>query len=68
MNNECYGVLLYLIQIISIYNALLSGYNIKKIGENKYELTSKRKENIDMKLGDLINNIVSLNLTSNTLV
>lgn len=34
-------VLLYLIQIISIYNAILMGWNVKKLGKNTYELTKK---------------------------
>lgn len=32
-------LLLYLIQIISIYNAILMGWNVKKLGKNTYELT-----------------------------
>lgn len=34
-------LLLYLIQIISIYNAILLGWNVKKLGKNTYELTKK---------------------------
>ena len=34
-------LLLYLIQIISIYNAILMGWNVKKLGKNTYELTKK---------------------------
>jgi len=68
MNNEYYNIMLYLIQIISIYNALMMGYNVKKIGTNKYELTIKRTDVADIKLDEVINNIVSFNIISNTLV
>ena len=68
MNNEYYNIMLYLIQIISIYNALMMGYNVKKIGINKYELTIKRTDDADIKLDEVINNIVSFNIISNTLV
>jgi hypothetical protein len=58
MNSEYYNVLLCIIQIISIYNALIMGWNVKKIGINTYELTIKKNNIVNMKLEDLINNIV----------
>lgn len=67
MNSSEYdNLLLFLIQIISIYNALMMGCNVRKIGVNKYELTIKRKDISEMNLTDFINNVVSFNITSNT--
>lgn len=37
-------IILYIIQIATLYNAKLLGWNIRKIGERKYEL-SKELEN-----------------------
>jgi hypothetical protein len=58
MNTE-YNLLLCIIQIISIYNALMLGWNIKKIGRNKYKLIIKNENIAKMKLTDIVNNIVS---------
>jgi hypothetical protein len=63
--------MLYLIQIIAICNALILGYNVKKIGVNKYKLILKKTaaQNIQNMQNDnfeeLINNIISFNMISN---
>lgn len=49
-------LLLYLIQIISIYNAILMGWNVKKLGKNTYELTKK----IDVSNNNLTNFIEAI--------
>lgn len=52
-------LLLYLIQIISIYNAILMGWNVKKLSKNTYELTKKIDVSDDnlMKIIDAITHL-----------
>ncbi|QKF93904.1 hypothetical protein QKU48_gp0446 [Fadolivirus algeromassiliense] len=58
MNTE-YNILLYILQIVSIYNAIVMGWDVKKIGMNTYELTKKniRDKNID--LNEFVNSLIS---------
>lgn len=60
MNNQNI-LLLYLIQIISIYNAILMGWNVKKLGKNTYELTKK----IDVSDNNLTNFVEAITQISN---
>lgn len=60
MNNEYYFILLYLVQIISLYNAISMGWTVKKIGVNKYELSTKNKEIGNIELSQFMINIVSI--------
>jgi len=54
-----HNLILYVLQIISIYNAILTGWKVKKIGYNTYEFTKKIN---DYPLNDFINNIVTLSI------
>jgi len=58
MNTEYKYILLFVVQIITIYNALMLGCTVKKIGNNKYELTIKNDNLIKMNLNDFIHQIV----------
>nr|QBK88892.1 MAG: hypothetical protein LCMiAC01_05740 [Mimivirus LCMiAC01] len=60
------GLIIYILQIITLYNAVIKGWKIKKIGSHKYIL-SKHIENIEhfkehFELKSFINNIVKLNI------
>ena len=66
MNNQTNIFMLLLIQIITIHNAISLGWNVRKIGINRYELTIK-KSRIDNawnipNLEKIINDIVSYKL------
>ena len=61
-------ILLYIIQIISIYNAIKLGWNIKKIGKNKYELTRPRESMEDFCLETFIRSITNINLENSAVV
>lgn len=65
MNTEYCNVLLYILQIISIYNAMIMGWDVKKIGFNKYELTKKNIRDQNIKLDNFINQIVSFDFITN---
>lgn len=54
-----YIIVLYVLQIMSIYNAIIMGWNVKKIGSNKYELTKKYITGQNIELTDLVNKLVS---------
>jgi len=56
--NGYYFILLYLVQVISLYNAMSMGWEIKKIGVNKYELTTKNKEIGNIRLRDFLCSIL----------
>ncbi len=50
--------MIWLIQIITIYNAILIGFTVKQIGINKYEFTTKNKDAKHIDLKHLIDIIV----------
>lgn len=54
-------LIIYIMQIISVYNAILLGWKVKKIGNNKYELSIKNVEAENINLLDFINKLVSCN-------
>ena len=57
MNSKMF--ILWFVQIMTINNAISLGWNIKKIGSNKYELTLKKNsQNINC-FERMIKNIVS---------
>jgi len=65
MNKKYHILLLYLIQVISIYNAIRLGYEVKKISNNTYEFTIKNKT---ICLHDFIDEITSFDLKTAALV
>ena len=65
MNKKYHILLLYLIQVISIYNAIRLGYEVKKISNNTYEFTIKNKM---ICLHDFIDEITSFDLKTAALV
>ena len=56
--NEYYFILLYLVQIISLNNVMSMGWDVKRIGVNTYELTTKNKEIGNIKLRDFLCSII----------
>lgn len=62
MNTEYHNIILYLIQIVSIYNAIIIGWNVRKIGINKYELSTKNNNIADFGLREIIETIVTFNI------
>lgn len=65
MNTEYYNILLYILQIISIYNAIAMGWDVRKIGLNKYELTKKNIREHNIELDKLVDQLVSFNFITN---
>ena len=62
MNNQNNIFLFLLLQMISVYNATMLGWNVKKIGCNKYEFSIKKKSCDTWKINNLnkiIEDIVS---------
>ncbi len=63
MNNQTNIFMFCLIQMITIHNAISLGWNVRKIGTNKYELTIKKKQLSNAwyipDLEKIINDIVS---------
>lgn len=56
-------IMLYLVQIISIYNAIILGWQVKKIGLNTYELSRQISDNVcdyNYDLNNFVNNIVTI--------
>ena len=41
LSNSNKKLLLYILQVITIYNAIILGWSVKKIGCRKYELSKK---------------------------
>ena len=65
MNNRNNIFLFLLLQMISIYNATMLGWNVKKIGSNTYEFSIKKKSCDTWKIRNLnkiIDDIVSYNI------
>lgn len=59
--------LFLLLQMIVIYNATVLGWNVKKIGSNRYEISIKKASCDAWKINDLnkiIEDIVSYNIIS----
>ena len=61
-------IIFYIIQIVSIYNAILLGWKVRKIGNNKYELTKSNHNMESFCLKTFIKNITTVNLESSAVV
>ena len=61
-------ILIYIIQIVSIYNAILLGWKVRKIGNNKYELTKSNQNMESFCLEKFIKNITTVNLENSAVV
>jgi len=48
----------WLVQIITIYNAILIGFTVKQIGINKYEFTTKNKNAKHIDLRHFIDTVI----------
>ena len=55
MNNN----IIYILQVACVYNAIVLGWDVRKIGENKYELRKKSVNGEKIVLRELVNEIVS---------
>lgn len=49
-------LIIYILQIMTLYNAMILGWNVQKVGDCKYILTKKITEDFD--LYDFITTIV----------
>ena len=54
-------IIIHILQIVTLYNAVMLGWTIKKINNNTFELT-KSIDNINYDLKDLIEQILKNNL------
>jgi len=59
-HNSLYNkkIVIYLLQIVLIYNALSSGWSVKKINNKKYELTKDTKLEKEFCLSSFLNNML----------
>jgi hypothetical protein len=67
MNNRNNIFLFLLLQMITVYNATMLGWNVKKIGINTYEISIKKSACDTWKINDLnkiIDDIVSYKIIS----
>jgi ABC-type uncharacterized transport system permease subunit len=53
------AVYVYLLQIIAVYNAIMLGWQVKKIGQQKYELSKNITELQDFDFKYFMKNIIS---------
>lgn len=58
--NKSMAICIYIIQIVTIYNAMMLGWHVKKIGRKKYELSKDVKELQDFDLKCFINDISTI--------
>ena len=61
-------ILLYIIQIVSLYNAIVLGWKVRKIGNNKYELTKSNRDMESFCLETFIKNITTINFENSAVV
>ena len=52
-------LILYILQIATIYNAITLGWRVRKIGSRKFELSKKISELGDFDFADFVHKIVS---------
>lgn len=62
MNNR--EILIYILQILAIYNAIILGWDVKKLDNNKYEFSKKMPIDKNYSLTNFVDNIVSFNIDS----
>jgi hypothetical protein len=62
MDQQYKIVLLYIIQIVSIYNAILLGWSVKKIGLKTYKLSKKINDQNSFDIKNIVNEIISFNI------
>jgi len=55
---NCEQIIIYIVQFIVIHNAILEGWNVKKIGIRKYELS---KDNVKgLNLRNFVRNLLKI--------
>ncbi len=52
------SLLIYILQIVAIYNAIMDGWKVKKIGIRKYELSKKINTSEDIELNYFLKKLV----------
>ncbi len=52
------SLLIYILQIVAIYNAIMDGWKVKKIGIRKYELSKKINNSEDIELNYFLKKLV----------
>lgn len=62
MNSEEHLVVLYILQIITLYNVVTLGWKVKKIGTNTFELYKKMTsiEKAQFDLDNFLNKIIRI--------
>jgi hypothetical protein len=58
LNNR--NTIIYVLQVIAVYNALSQGWKIKKIGNQKYKFTKSIFEHTDEDTLTFLNKIIKL--------
>lgn len=49
------AIILYILQMTTLYNAMVLGWKVKKIGNNRYELSKKIDEINEFDLKNFVN-------------
>ena len=57
-------IILWILQVVTIYNAMILGWNIRKISDKRYELTKNINELTDFELKSFVKKIVSFKFVS----
>jgi hypothetical protein len=50
-------IILYILQVTTLYNAMILGWKVRKIGNNKYELSKKMENQTDFDLKKFVDSI-----------
>lgn len=63
MKNQDYNkkMTMFVLQIMAIYNAIVLGWEVKKISQNSYELSKKVTEVSNLNLHDFIDSLLLVN-------
>ena len=59
-HNKSMAIYIYIIQIVTIYNAMMLGWQVKKIGQRKYELSKDIAELQDFDFEYFVDKITTI--------
>jgi hypothetical protein len=62
-SSQEYNTLLCILQIVSIYNAIILGWKVKKIGKNTFEFSKKLEKETNFNFDQFIDDIVTCKIS-----
>ena len=60
--NNDKSLIIYILQVVTLYNAMIQGWNIKKIGKRKYKLSKRIEHLSNFNFESFIYSIVKLKI------